>query len=55
MARTAATRPAGDRIRDFVTVGLIARSFPLSKVRQVLAETGKSSLRERELSELYWD
>jgi len=49
MARTAARRPAGDRITDFVTVGLIARSFPLSKVRQVLAETGKSSLREREL------
>lgn len=49
MARTAATRPAGDRITDFVTVGLIARSFPLSKVRQVLAETGKGSLREREL------
>jgi hypothetical protein len=49
MARTAATRPTGDRITDFVTVGLIARSFPLSKVRQVLAETGKGSLREREL------
>ena len=49
MARTAATLGAGTRISDFVTVGFIARTFPLSKVRQVLAETGKTSQREREL------
>ena len=49
MARTASTLPAGSRITDFVTVGVIARTFPLAKVRQVLAETGKTSQREREL------
>ncbi len=49
MARTAATLPAGRRISDFVTVGVIARTFPLSKVRTVLAETGRTSVREREL------
>jgi len=49
MARTAATLPAGSRITDFVTVGVIARTFPIAKVRQVLAETGKTSVREREL------
>lgn len=49
MARTAATLGTGTRISDFVTVGLIARTFPLSKVHQVLAETGKASQREREL------
>jgi hypothetical protein len=49
MARTATTLGAGTRISDFVTVGFIARTFPLSKVRQVLAQTGKTSQREREL------
>ena len=49
MARTASTLPAGSRITDFVTVGVIARTFPIAKVRQVLAETGKTSQREREL------
>ncbi len=49
MARTASTLPAGSRITDFVTVGVIARTFPMAKVRQVLAETGKTSVREREL------
>lgn len=49
MARTAATVPAGNRITDFVTVGLIARTFPLDKVREVLAQTGRASRRERDL------
>jgi hypothetical protein len=49
MARTASRLPAGSRITDFVTVGVIARTFPIAKVRQVLAETGKTSQREREL------
>jgi hypothetical protein len=49
MARTAATLPGGERITDFVTVGVIARTFPLSKVREVLAETGRASRRERDL------
>lgn len=49
MARAAATLGAGTRISDFVTVGFIARTFPLCKVREVLAQTGKTSRREREL------
>jgi hypothetical protein len=49
MARTAATLPAGNRITDFVTVGVIARTFPLAKVREVLAQTGRASRRERDL------
>jgi hypothetical protein len=49
MARTASTLPAGSRITDFVTLGVIAKTFPIAKVRQVLAETGKASQREREL------
>jgi hypothetical protein len=49
MARTASSLPAGSRITDFVTLGVIARTYPIAKVRQVLAETGKASQREREL------
>ncbi len=49
MARGAGRVGAGGRIADFVSVGVIARTFPLSQVRQVLAQTGKTSQREREL------
>ncbi len=34
---------------DCLTVGLIARTFPLDKVREVLAETGRASRRQRDL------
>jgi hypothetical protein len=30
-------------------LGVIARTFPLDQVRQILAETGKASTRERDL------
>src|SRR5277367_260942 len=49
MARTAAGLPAGRRITDFISLGVIAKTFPLAKVHQVLAETGKTSIRQREL------
>jgi hypothetical protein len=49
MGRTAGTVGSGARISDFVTVGIIARAFPLSEVRRVLTQAGKSSKREREL------
>jgi hypothetical protein len=49
MGRAAGMLGAGARVSDFVTVGLIARSFPLSEVHRVLALTGKRSQREREL------
>ena len=49
MARTAAGLPAGRRITDFISLGVIAKTFPLAKVHEVLAETGKTSIRQREL------
>jgi hypothetical protein len=49
MARTAARLLAGSRITDLVTVGVIARTFPIAKVRAVLTQTGRASVREREL------
>src|SRR3954466_7902073 len=49
MARSPAGLPAGVRLSDHVSLGVIAKTFPLDQVRQVLAETGKASERERDL------
>ena len=49
MARTFATLPEGSRITDYVSLGVITKTFPLKRVRAVLASTGKASLRERDL------
>src|SRR4051795_3478231 len=49
MARAAAGLPAGIHVSDHISLGVIAKTFPLDQVRQVLAETGKASERERDL------
>ena len=49
MARKAATLSAGCRITDFVTLGVIAKTFPIGKVHEVLATSGKASIRQRDL------
>src|SRR4051794_14451174 len=49
MARAAAGLPAGVRVSDHISLGVIARAFPIGEVRQVLAETGRASERERDL------
>src|SRR5215210_4437933 len=49
MARTPAGLPAGIRLSDHISLGVIARTFPLDRVQQILAETGKASERERDL------
>jgi hypothetical protein len=49
MAGIAAGLPAGVRLSDQISLGVIARAVPLQRVRQVLAETGKASERERDL------
>src|SRR3954469_7002129 len=49
MARIPAGLPAGIRVSDHISLGVIAKTFPLDQVRQVLAETGKASERERDL------
>ena len=49
MARAAAGLPAGIRVSDHISLGVIARTFPCDQVRQVLAETGRASERERDL------
>jgi Insertion element 4 transposase N-terminal len=49
MAGAPAGLPAGIRLSDHISLGVIARTFPVDQVRQVLAETGKASERERDL------
>ena len=49
MARTLATLPDGSRITDYMSLGVITKTFQLERVRAVLAATGKTSQRERDL------
>jgi hypothetical protein len=49
MARTAASLPAGSRITDYISLGVIAKTFPVEQVRAVLAATGTASRRQRDL------
>jgi Insertion element 4 transposase N-terminal/Transposase DDE domain len=49
MARAPAGLPAGIRLSDHISLGVIARTFPPDRVRQILADTGKQSERERDL------
>src|ERR1043165_2085069 len=49
MPGVAAGLPAGVRLSDCISLGVIARAFPPDRVRQILTETGKASERERDL------
>lgn len=49
MARTVAALPAGSRITDYISLGVIAKYFPREKVHAVLEQTGRASVRERDL------
>ena len=49
MARTVAGLPAGSRITDYISLGVIARYFPAEQVDAVLQETTRGSVRQRDL------
>jgi hypothetical protein len=49
MSRTIASLPAGNRITDYVSLGVVAKAFPAEKIRAALAATGKQSVRQRDL------
>lgn len=49
MARTVAELPKGARITDFISLGVISKTFPMSTIRTILDQTGKASQRQREL------
>jgi hypothetical protein len=49
MARTLAELPAGSRITDYISLGVIAKYFPVEKIHDVLEQTNRASVRERDL------
>src|SRR5277367_2318418 len=49
MSRTVAALPAGSRITDYISLGVVAKTFPLDKARGALVATRKESVRQREL------
>jgi hypothetical protein len=49
MGRAPAALPAGSRVTDFISLGVIANTFPASTIHSVLQATGKASVRERDL------
>jgi hypothetical protein len=49
LARTVAELPSGARITDYISLGVIAKTFPDSAIGSVLARTGKASIRQRDL------
>jgi hypothetical protein len=49
MARTVASLPAGSRITDYISLGVLTKTFPLDKVMAVVAAAGKTNQRQRDL------
>ena len=49
MARTLAQLPEGSRITDYISLGVIGKSFPKEKIFAVLERTGRTSVRQRDL------
>jgi hypothetical protein len=49
MARAVASLPVGSRIADYISLGVVAKFFPREKVDAVLEETGRASVRDRDL------
>jgi len=49
MARRGAELPSGTRMTDYISLGVIAKSFPMETVAAVLEATGRASRRQRDL------
>ena len=49
MPRHPAELPSGVRLSDFISLGVLARTFPVEAVRRVLEQCGKSGQRRRDL------
>ena len=49
MARTPAGLGEGARITDHISLGVLVKMLPLERVRAVIAASGKSSIRQRDL------
>jgi Insertion element 4 transposase N-terminal/Transposase DDE domain len=49
MARTVASLPSDSRITDYISLGVLTKTFPLDKVTAVVAAAGKANQRQRDL------
>ena len=49
MARTVAVLPAGSRITDYISLGVVAKFIPVEKVHEALNQAQRASVRERDL------
>ena len=49
MARTVAALTEGTRVTDYITLGVVAKTFPVEQVHTILKETGRESARHRQL------
>lgn len=49
MARIVAELPKGARITDYISLGVISKTFPREKIKEVISHAGKASQRERDL------
>jgi hypothetical protein len=49
MARTVASLPAGSRITDYISLGVVAKFIPVERVHAALNQAKRASVRERDL------
>ncbi|MDR3735465.1 MAG: IS4 family transposase [Acidobacteriaceae bacterium] len=49
MARRVAELPPGTRITDYISLGVITKTFPVAHIGSVLSKTGTASVRQRDL------
>ena len=53
MPRPPAALPSDIRPTDFITLGVLGKVFPRSKIREALRKTGKEGLRDRDLPDYF--
>jgi len=49
MARTIAELPPGSRITDYISLGVVTKTFPTARIQSILKQCGKASIRQRDL------
>lgn len=49
MARTVAALNEGTRVTDYITLGVVAKMFPVDRIHTILKETGRETARHRQL------
>ena len=49
MARTVAELPSGTRITDYISLGVLTKTFPMTTIEPILQNTGRTGVRQRDL------